>query len=307
MTALLLIGAVSAPFIWLRIAFVALFTGALIWSVLAVTRRRRPRVLATLVATKRGLYREDRSSAVLLCEWGAPFGVSWLIGQDALLAFTTPREVRCIRVRMGGASMAAIEAVKRSAAPMTDASFEVLADSASLEAADALDLVRYCENLARGSSGRVLASGLRGERIVLEGTNLVVRYAVGAGGMSGVGLETIGLDTMGSVNDKLFDLSLPLEWRASTFNESGGAASTGSGASAMLFSALAVKQKGAEVVFVSPAQGDLRPPFDGPPARESRIAIDALLLSPIRRALSRAPQIRRSSPPTPRGPREHTA
>ncbi len=277
--ALLFVIAMTVPFMPLRVIAGALSVGVLVWSALG---RRRSRVLASLVATPRGLYREDDVSAVLLCEWGIPFGVSWLIGKDAMLAFTTTREVRCVRVRLVGASMNAIEQVKRAGSPMSDAGFEVLSESASLDADDALEVVRYCEQISPRSSARVLASGLRGERVLLDGTSLVVR----SGG--------------GEVNDRSFDLLMPLEWRSSTFHEVGGA-------SAMLFSALAVKQQGAEVVFVSPVQGELRGPYDGPPSRESRVAIDALLLSPIRRALARAPRIRRSSPSAPRGPREQTA
>ena len=277
--ALLFVSAMTVPFMPLRVVLGVLSAWVLVWSAFG---RRRSRVLASLVATPRGLYREDGTSAILLCEWGIPFGVAWLIGKDAMLAFTTTREVRCVRVRLVGASMNAIEQVKRAGSPMSDGEFEVLSESASLDADDALEVVRYCEQISPRSSARVLASGLRGERVLLDGTSLVVR----SGG--------------GEVNDRAFDLLLPLEWRSSTFHEVGGA-------SAMLFSALAVKQQGAEVVFVSPVQGELRGPYDGPPSREARVAIDALLLSPIRRALARAPRIRRSSPSAPRGPREKTA
>ena len=275
--------AMSVPYTAVRAVFGVLSAAVLVWSAMG---GQKSRVLASLVATPRGLYREDAVSATLLCEWGIPFGVSWLVGKDAMLAFTTSREVRCLRVRLVGASMNAIEQVKRVASPMTDSGFEVLSEAASLDAEDALEVVRYCEEISPRSSSRVLASGLRGERVLLDGTNLVVRYG---------GAE---------VNDRSFDLSLPIEWRSSTFHEVGGASS-------MLFSALAVKQQGAEVIFVSPAQGDLHPQGtavdERPPARESRVAIDALLLSPIRRALARAPRIRRSSPSAPRGPREQTA
>ena len=276
--ALLFVIAMTVPMMPLRIVAGVLSLGVLVWSAFG---RRKSRVLASLVATPRGLYREDDKSAILLCEWGIPFGVSWLVGKDAMLAFTTTREVRCVRVRLMGASMDAIEQVKRAGSPMTDAGFEVLSEAASLDADDALEIVRYCEEISPRSSARVLASGLRGERVLLDGTNLVVRSGIN------------------EAHDKSFDLLLPLEWRSSTFHEVGGA-------SAMLFSALAVKQQGAEVVFVSPAQGELRGPYDGPPSREARVAIDALLLSPIRRALARAPRIRRSSPSAPRGPREQS-
>jgi hypothetical protein len=294
LAAVLFVMAMSVPMMPVRIVAGVLSALVLVWTATAsalgsvpglaswAERGRTAQPRASLVATPRGLYREDESSAILLCEWGIPFGVSWLVGKDAMLAFTTSREVRCVRVRLVGASMNAIEQVKRAGSPMTDSGFEVLSESASLDAEDALEVVRYCEQISPRSSLRVLASGLRGERVLLEGQSLLVR---------GGGLE---------VNDRSFDLSLPLEWRTSVFHEAAGA-------SAMLFSALVVRQQGAEVVFVSPAQGDLNPPFDGPPARESRVAIDALLLSPIRRALSRAPRIRRSSPSAPRGPREQTA
>jgi hypothetical protein len=268
----LVVIALVVPFLVIRIVA---FAASAILACAAFITRRAPRPVATLVATRRGLYREDSTKATVLCEWNVPFGVSWLIGKDALLAFTTAKEVRCIRVRLGGAPTELVREIKKRAAPMTDSTFEVMDEAASLEPADALALVDFCDSRAPLCEGRVLASGLRGERVTLDGTNLFV-------------------------NDKEFDLASPIEWRSSMFHEAGGA-------SAMLFSALSVRQKGAEVVFVSPAQGELRPPFDGPPARESRVAIDALLLSPIRKAVTRAPRIKRSAPSAPRGPREQTA
>jgi len=270
--AALLVLAFVVPFWLVRGIALALSLGL---TLSALFLRRETEDLASLVATPRGLYREDATRATVMCEWGAPFGVSWLLGKDALLAFTTAKEVRCVRVRLAGASAETIAEIKRRASPMSDGAFEVLEHAASLDALDALALARHCEQKAPRCEGRVLASGLRGERVMLDGTLL-------------------------SVNDKAFDLSSPVEWRSSMFHEVGGA-------SAMLFSALCVRQKGAEVVFVSPAQGDLRPPFDGPPARETRVAIDALLLSPIRKALARAPRIKRAGPSAPRGPREQTA
>jgi hypothetical protein len=268
----LVVVAVVVPVLVIRI--LALASSGII-ACAALIARRASRPVASLVATRRGLYREDATRATVICEWSAPFGVSWLVGKDALLAFTTAKEVRCVRVRLTGASADLIREIKRRAAPMTDATFEVMDEAASLDPTDALALVEHCDGRAPRCEGRLLASGLRGERVTLDGTNLVV-------------------------NEKAFDLASPIEWRSSMFHEAGGA-------SAMLFSALSVRQKGAEVVFVSPAQGELRPPFDGPPARESRVAIDALLLSPIRKAVTRAPRIKRSAPSAPRGPREQTA
>jgi hypothetical protein len=102
------------------------------------------------------------------------------------------------------------------------------------------------------------------------------------------------------VGARSFDLAEPLEWRPLVFQEAVGAGTA-------FFQATWVRQAGDEVVFVSPlALGSplidptvsgfppslardlkwMQAPFESPPPREKRVAIDRLLMVPLRAKLA---------------------
>ena len=100
------------------------------------------------------------------------------------------------------------------------------------------------------------------------------------------------------IGENTFDLASPIEWRVFTFNE-------GEPGIATLYQATAVRQGASEAILVCRAPEDVaawsvgRGP-DAPPAREARVAIDRLFMTPLRAVLEQAPRLSRSGGPASR-------
>jgi hypothetical protein len=241
-----------------------------------------------------GLHRADGATQVTLVEWTEPFGVTVLASVDRgtiLIALTSPRATRYIpaTVRDAEDASAAITVLER--ATTAAASDLRVGDAAALSAADAERLLVAIARREAASLDRVYLSDASGQAVVLNRDEL----RVGA---------------------RRVDLSAPLEWRASLFQERGVH-------SASICQATWVRQGEVEIVLVSPLAADggwvvdanvaVRAAGRGaaaklsvahdlrltqavagePPPRDSRHAIDRVFMLPLRRALDRAPRAAR--------------
>jgi len=284
---------------------VALFAGALALVAGALVihrglRCRRP-PSAWLVVDSRGVHRVERGKTTTLASFNAPLGVTVFASADRsklLVALTFPGAVRTVAVRVRDANDAAA-AHTLFARATTAADGDLLADDeCSLSAADAEKLLVEVARRCPGAFDRVLLTDAGGDEIVLDRTEL-------------------------RVGTRRFDLSAPLEWRASLFQELGVYAVS-------VFQATWLHQADAEVVFVAPmppegsevrsaaaavqAAGEaivvqaafaldvrlMQASPGEPPPRELRRAIDRVFMLPLRRALDRAPRLARPAAAPPR-------
>lgn len=244
-----------------------------------------------------GLSRTDPLGEVRLAAWTEPFGVTVLADharRRALLAVTTVQHTRYIGVRAEGplASRLLVDAatVADSDAFSVHASVE-----SSLSTEDAVALLDLIEARAPQALHRILLSGARGERIVLDGREL--RVERGATEAS---------------SRRTFDLASPLEWRGYMFHETLGPVAT-------IYQATWVRQGTFELVLVAPLAPEIARDGmrldesadrtallrdlrlmqslpDEPPPNELRTAIERVFMLPLRQALDKAPRAARSAP-----------
>jgi hypothetical protein len=284
---------------WMRalgsVGFIALAGVASHW----LSRRRQP-AHGWLLLDDDGLHRVDRTTRLTLVDWREPFGVTVLASADRatiLLALTSPRATRYVPANVCDAEDAAAAPTVLERATTAAASDLREGDAAALCAADAERLLAAIEQRAAASLDRVYLSDAGGQPVVLDCAEL----RVGA---------------------RRIDLSAPLEWRASVFQERGAHA-------ASICQATWVRQGEIEIVLVAPLAADgtwvgdanvaVRAAGRGaaakrsvardlrliqgvagePPPRASRHAIDRVFMLPLRRALDRAPRASRVAPPRP--------
>lgn len=255
----------------------------------------------SVVADASGLTRATADGSKPIVAWDAPFGVTLLASYGrphALLAFTTPTQTRYIPTRIDGRTDEDDELFSRIAV-LADLDFvDGITHDAALTASDAAAIVRHAEARSETSPlGRVYLSDGRGGPIALDRATL-------------------------SVNERAFDLTSHLEWRALMFHESTGQA-------AALYQATWIRQNGAEVVLVAPMPASIVPrepnahreasgrlgraltrdlkllqsPAETPPSRDVRVAIDRPFMLAVRRVLDEAPLAARVVPPAPPAPR----
>jgi hypothetical protein len=189
----------------------------------------------------------------------------------ALLVFTTPSATRFLSLRIDTAKDAdAARELMAHAITVPDADLELAAGPASDVRLSAASARVLCDELTRRdaeATERIYLSDARGTAIVLEN-------------------ESLELD------GQTFDLSVPIDWRVFTFNEGEPGVLT-------LYQATSIRQGGKELVLVCRAPAELASwglgrAVDAPPARETRVAIDRLFMTPLRAALERAPRVSRS-------------
>jgi hypothetical protein len=159
-------------------------------------------------------------------------------------------------------------------------------DDAALGTDDAARLLLEVTRRAPAALERVYLSDANGESLVLDATEL-------------------------RIGPRSVDLSAPLEWKASCYQERGTHA-------ASVCQATWVKQDDVEVVLVAPMPGDsgwlrrgndtaagdllardvrlMQASAGDPPPRDLRRAIDHLFMLPIRRALDAAPRAPKARP-----------
>jgi hypothetical protein len=244
---------------------------------------RRRRVKGWVAVDGTGVRRGDGISATPLVRWDEPFGLSVLAPPDRsrlVLAFTTPRSVRYLGVRTAG-----VEDAART--PKLFAGTCTVADDCpcgegdgTLDPADAEALLGVVAERAPAACGRVFLTGARGEPIVFDGASFLV------GGRS-------------------FDLRAGFEWRPLVFQESGTRV-------AAFYQGTWIRQGEAEAVLVAAMPGaalvnrsarDARRAYgvaEDPPPRDLRVAVDHVLMAPLRQGLDRAPGALRSASSSPR-------
>jgi hypothetical protein len=284
---------------WSRVAVAAALI-ALAATVHQAPDRRRRSTHGWLVVDGSGVHTVDGAKPAILADFGEPFGVTVFADADRstfLVAFTNSREARYLsaRVRDGDDAALAADVVERA---VTAADSDLRGgDESALSAANAGTLLAEVFRRAPAALDRLYLSDATGDPIMLDRSEL----RVGA---------------------RRIDLSAPLEWRASVFQERGVHTTSVS-------QATWVRQADVEVVLVAPvpAEGgwlrgvdvpasrsgsslseatrdvvarDLRlmqASAGEPPPRELRRAIDRLFMLPLRRALDRAPRISRVETP----------
>lgn len=239
-----------------------------------------------------GLHRMDHGSMTTLVGWAEPFGLTVLGSVDRatlLLAVTSPRAMRYLPVRVFDADDAArAPHLLAQAATASDSDLRA-DDEASLCAADAERLLSAVGERAATALDCMYLSDASGQAVVLE-----------------PGLLRVGA--------RRIDLSAPLEWRASLYQERGAQA-------ASVCQATWVRQGDVEVVFVAPLPADsvwtgdvdvavkaagvglaakraiardlrlVQAAAGDAPPRDARCAIDRVFMLPLRRALNLAPHV----------------
>jgi hypothetical protein len=259
----------------------------------ALGRKRQP-PRGWVVVDDAGVHRVIRGRSATLVDLGEPFGVTIFASADRaklLLALTTSRATRYLpaRVRDTHDAQAAPTVIERAA---TAGEGDLRgADDSSLSAADAERLITEVARRAPSALDRVYLSDATGEPVVLDRQEL-------------------------RVGSRRIDLSAPLEWRASLFQELGARA-------ASVCQATWVRQADVELVLVAPMEDGggprvagvppepafalsakaqravardvrlMQAPVGEPPPRELRRAIDRVFMLPLRRALDRAPRVAR--------------
>jgi hypothetical protein len=233
-------------------------------------------------------------------EWSEPFGLTVLASADRatlLLALTSPQATRYLPATVRNADDASAAPTVLDAATTAAASDLRADDEAALSAADAERLVVEIGRRCPASIERVFLSDAAGQAVILDRAEL----RVGA---------------------RRIDLTAPLEWRASLFQERGALA-------ASVCQATWIRQGDVEVVFVAPLPADgawmvdadmavraagggaavkrsiardlrlIQASAGEAPPRDARHAIDRVFMLPLRRALDLAPRASRSAaPPT---------
>jgi hypothetical protein len=278
----------ALPFFW---APAIVFHGAMVvTAVLAIgfafTHRARTRPRGWVVADGQGVVRVVSGKRDGVAKFAEPFGVTVLASQArqrALLAVTTPSATRFIGVRLEGPS-ASLLADRASIVADGDALAAHASDAETLSAKDAFELLRIVRERAPAALNRMYLSGTRGERIVLDGSELRVESSIG-----------------GAEKSRLFDLEMPVEWRGFLFHEALGEA-------ASIYQATWIRQGSSELVLVAPMPTELllsavtgarrlkqqkqllSPAPDEPPPGDLRTGIERVFMLPVREALSRAPR-----------------
>jgi hypothetical protein len=261
-----------------------------------------------LVVDGDGMHRVARGRKAVLADWREPFGLTVLASADRatlLLALTSAHATRYLSARVRDAEDAAAAPTVIDRATTAAASDLRQGDEFALCAADAERLIRALARHAPAALDRVYLSDAAGEAVVLDRLEL----RVGA---------------------RRIDLSAPLEWRTSLFQERGPHA-------ASVCQATWVRQADVEVVFVAPMPADggwtgeadaavraagegaavrrsvtrdlrlIRAVASEPPSREARHAIDRVFMLPLRRVLDRAPRASRLAAPAANKATSHPA
>ena len=212
-----------------------------------------------------------------LARWDTPFGLSILANSArtrALFAFTTPVATRFLGLRLETPRDAdlARDLLDR-AVTIADVDLDLAAgpvEGVQLGAAAARTFLGELDRRDPQARQRLYLSDARGAAIVVDPDRLVI-------------------------GERVFDLASPVEWRVFTFQEGDAGAAT-------LYQATSVRQGTNDAVLVCGAPAELaswglgRAP-DPPPARETRVAINRLFMTPLRAALERAPRITRPGAP----------
>jgi hypothetical protein len=289
-----------APWARTTVALALIVLAALVQQ--ARGRRHRP-THGWLVVDGGGVHRVDGAKPAILADFGEPFGVTVFADADRsnfLFAFTSPSEARYLpaRVRDGEDATLAASVVERA---VTAAESDLRGgDESALSVASAETLLAEVFRRAPAALDRLYLSDATGDPVMLDRSELLV-------------------------GSRRIDLSAPLEWRASVFQERGVHTTSVS-------QATWVRQADVEVVLVAPvpAEGGWLRGVEGapsrprsslseatrdviardlrlmqasagePPPRELRRAIDRMFMLPLRRALDRAPRISRVDAPRPR-------
>lgn len=262
-------------------------------------RRKQRAPLGWLLVDTRGIHRIERDQASTIADFTEPLGVTVFASVDRAVlrvALTSPRSARYVTacVRDAGDAEAAHSLVERA---VTVADEDLRGGSEwSLSAADAERFVNEVVRRVPGALDRVYLSDATGAPIVLERTELWV------GG-------------------RRIDLSAPLEWRASLFQELGAYVVS-------VCQATWIRQADVEVVLVASVPGEgarvrdadeairaagdepivrrmlardvrlMQASVAEPPPRELRFAIDRTFMLALRHALDRAPRGSRASLPS---------
>jgi hypothetical protein len=264
-------------------AAVALFWGVCTLWLWQAARTREAKAPGWLViddeqiARLRPPTRSDPRGRTSLARWDAPFGVSVLANMArsrALLAFTTPSATRFLGLELEtGRDADLARHLLDRAVTVPDADLELAVGPAPdvlLGASAARLLLEELEARGPESLRRLYLSDARGGAIAVE------------------------QDTL-AIGDGTFDLAAPVEWRVFTFQE-------GDPGVAALYQATSIRQGAFEVVLVCRAPEELASwsvgrPSDAPPARETRVAIDRLFMTPLRAVLEQAPRLSRPGAP----------
>ncbi len=283
-------GLAIAAMPWTLVAAVPAVIGVVLAVLLVRRQRAGQRARPYLTVHSWGITRTDPQGTLRLAAWSEPFGVTVLSDharERVLLAFTTAHQTRFVGVRL---ESAAAERLLAGAATLADS--DALSvhgkDDASLAESDALTLLDLVRQRVPQALRRILLSGARGERIVLDERELRVEWQ------------------QEPRPRRSFDLGAPLEWRGFLFHEAAGPVAT-------IYQATWVRQGPSEVVLVAQLPPeiarygvglganvdrtavlrDLRLmqslPGD-PPPRELRLAIERVFMLPLRQALDAAPR-----------------
>jgi hypothetical protein len=263
--------------------------------------RRPPR--GWLVVDGEGVHRVDDSKPATLADFSEPFGVTVFADANRssfLFAFTNLRATRYLSARVHDPEDAVLAAGVIARAVTAGDSDLRGEDESALSAANAGKLLAEVLRRAPAALDRLYLSDASGEVVMLDRGEL-------------------------RVGSRRIDLSAPLEWRASVFQERGVHATS-------ISQATWVRQADVEVVLVASvaAEGgwlrgddasesrpraalseevreaivrDLRlmqGAVGEPPPRELRRAIDRVFMLPLRRALDKAPRVSRVEVPRPR-------
>jgi hypothetical protein len=296
----LAIAAAAGPWAWLNWVRAGV-AGALVAAAAVASRwlgRRRQPARGWLVVDDDGLHRVERASRLTLVDWREPFGITVLASADRatlLLAITSPWATRYLPARVRNADDASAAPTVLAAATTAAASDLRADDDAALSAADAERLVVEVGRRCPASVERVYLSDATGQAVVLDRAEL----RVGA---------------------RRFDLTAPLEWRATLFQERGAHA-------ASVCQATWIRQGDVEIALVAPLAADgawmadadaavraagagaaakrgvardlrlIQASAGEAPPRDARHAIDRVFMLPLRRALDLAPRASRSAGP----------
>ncbi len=238
--------------------------------------RRRTFGKAWLLVDDREVARVDGRGRTPLLDWSAPYGVSVLADASrtwVVLAFTTPRATRFLRVRVESARDAdhardVLELAVTVSEEDLDAA--VPEGSAELAAQPTRDLFDEIARRDPHATERMYLADARGMAVVVDRDYL-------------------------AVGERTFDLATPLEWRVFAFVD-------GDEASAATYQATAIRQGTSEAVLVCRASPELTAwtagkASDAPPA-DARVAIDRLFMTPLRSVLARAPRAPRPGAPS---------